>query len=159
MVITMNVTDAATETALQSQAELMSMQHMPPRCNVYTPDLEQSGQHNPNRARPKTEISPWATLLKTLMRQADTTAEPGRGVGVTAHYHNFLLPLPAQPLTIVLPETDAHEHRCTSLHRNQAYVQHTKTHRTLLKLETASCFSFWLIVSLPDDCCQLSWQK
>lgn len=43
--------------------------------------------------------------FNTLMRQADTAAHRGRGVGVTAHDHNFILPLPAQPLTAVLTET------------------------------------------------------
>lgn len=80
---------------------------MPPHCIAYTPDQEQSGQHNTNQASPETEISSWAILLSTLSRQADTAANRGRGVGVTAHSHNFILPLPAQPLTAVLTETVA----------------------------------------------------
>lgn len=55
------------------------------------------------------------------MRQADTAAHRGRGVGVTACYHNFILPLPAQPLTVMLTETDAQ-----TLHASkhaQAYTQ------------------------------------
>lgn len=95
---------------------------------IYAPDLEQSGQHNTNQARPETEISKWATLLNTLMRQADTAAHKGRGVGVTAHYHNFILSLPAQPLTVMLKETDAH-----TLHAEKKTCTgtHTKTQHTV----------------------------
>lgn len=103
----LHVTDAGTQSAPQSQRRIMSTQHMPTRCTVYTPDLEQSGQHNTLQAHPETEISLWATRLNTLMRQPDTVAHTGRGVGVTACYHNFILPLPAQPLTVMLTQTDA----------------------------------------------------
>lgn len=88
---------------------------------VYTPDLEQSGRHHTLQACPETEISLWATLLNTLMRQADTAAHRGRGVGVTARYHNFILPLPAQPLTVTLAETDAQTLRASK--HAQAYTQ------------------------------------
>lgn len=55
------------------------------------------------------------------MRQADTAAHRGRGVGVTAPYHNFILPLPAQPLTVTLAETDAQTLRASK--HAQAYTQ------------------------------------
>lgn len=77
---------------------------MPTQFSVYTPDLEQSGQHNTIQAHPETEISQRAVLVNTLMRQADTAAHGGRGVSVTARYHNFILPLPARLLTVIVTE-------------------------------------------------------
>lgn len=81
------------------------------------------------------------------MRQADTAAHRGRGVGVTARYHNFILPLPAQPLTVTLAETDAQTH-CAQVsvhgrtHNRATRVQHTaETHRTELKVVPVHCFS------------------
>lgn len=41
------------------------------------------------------------------MRQADTAAHTERDVGVTAHYHNFILPLPVQPLRVSVTDSVA----------------------------------------------------
>lgn len=98
---------------------------MPTQFIVYTPDLEQSGQHNTIQAHPETEISLWATLLNTLMRQADSAAHTGRGVGVTARYHNFILPLPAQLLTVIVTESDAR-----TLHAGKHAQAYTQTYCT-----------------------------
>lgn len=100
-------TSCVQSSAPQSQSRIMSWQHMPTPCIVYTPDLEQSGRHDTIQARPETEISLWATLFNTLRRQPDTAAHRGRGVGLTARYNNSILPLPAQPVTVMLTETDA----------------------------------------------------
>lgn len=119
----------------QSQSGIMSWQYMPTQFIVCTPDLEQSGQHNTIQAHPKTDISLWATLLNTLMRQADTAAYRGRVVGVTARYHNFILPLPAQLLTVIVTESDAQTLQANKNTRHMhTQTQRTKTHRNEFKV-------------------------
>lgn len=71
----------------------------------------------PPRAYPETEISPGAALLNTLMRQADSAAHRGRAVGVTASYHNLILPLPAQLLTVAVTES-----------RTRRAIKHAQAH-------------------------------
>lgn len=130
----------------------MSWQHMPTQFIVYTPDLEQSGQHNTIQAHPKTDISLWATLLNTLMRQADTAAHRRRVVGVTARYHNFILPLPAQLLTVIVTESDAQTLQASTHAQHmhtQTYLQYTPK-LTGLSSRWCHCFSMWLIVRLLD---------
>lgn len=51
----------------------------------------------------------------------------------------------------------ANMHRRTQKHTRVHHMQ--KTNRTQLKVMPVPCFSLWLIVSLLDECCQLSWQK
>lgn len=116
---------------------------MPTQFIVCTPDLEQSGQHNTIQAHPKTDISLRATLLNTLMRQADTAAHRGRVVGVTARYHNFILPLPAQLLTVIVTESDA---QTLQANKNTRHM-HTQTHlhnapkHTGMSSKWCHCFS------------------
>ena len=64
------------------------------------------------------------------MRQADTAAHRGRGVGVTARYHNFILPLPAQPLTVMLTETDAQTLHASIRTQTQTHVRNTHEKHT-----------------------------
>lgn len=51
--------------APQSPRRIKPWQHMPTQFTMYTPDLEQSGQHNSIWALPGTQVSPWATLHHT----------------------------------------------------------------------------------------------
>lgn len=65
--IPQNVTcwDSSGAQAPQSPRRIKPWQHMPTQFTMYTPDLEQSGQHNSIWALPETQISPWATLHHT----------------------------------------------------------------------------------------------
>lgn len=80
---------------------------------------------------PETEVSLWAARLNTLTRQADTAASGGRGVGVTARYHYFIPPLPGQPLTVMLTETDAQ-----TLHASEHGQAYTHTNINLCGTDT-----------------------
>lgn len=60
---------------------------MPTRFTVYTPDLEQSGQHNSIWALPETRVSPWATLPHWWDRLTPQHKQAA-GVGVTARCHD-----------------------------------------------------------------------
>lgn len=84
------------------------------------------------------------------MRQADTAAHRGRGVGVTARYHNFILPLPAQPFTVMLTETDAqtlHASKHARAHtQTQTYVR-TRVHKNTQGSVKGDASAFLLIVT------------
>lgn len=97
------------------------------------PETKWTTRRHP-RAHPETEISPGAALLNTLMRQADGAAHRGRAVGVTASYHNLILPLPAQQLTVAVTESRTrhaikHAQACTHTYIQTVHGTHTTTHR------------------------------
>lgn len=118
--------------------------HSAESCDDSTCPLDSSCTHltwnkvdntTPPRAHPETEISPGAALLNTLMRQADGAAHRGRAVGVTASYHNLILPLPAQLLTVAVTEPrtrhaikHAQAHTHTHARTNKLYMGHTPKH-------------------------------
>lgn len=56
-------------------------------------------------------------------------------------------------------QANMHKHTHKHKHVCNTHTKKKKTHRTQLKVMPVHFFSLWLIVRLPDECCQLSWQK
>lgn len=72
------------------------------------------------------------------MRQADTAAHGEKGVGVTARYHNFILPLPA---SYSQSQRQMHKHLMQAYMHINIRAVHIETHRTELKVVPVHCFS------------------
>lgn len=129
VVLTLHVTEAYFQqcTSDTRGGGSVNKAHSPSLQRAHT--WPESGRHH----------HPWEPHLCT--HWWDRLTVGGRAEAVTGCYHNFILPLPAQPLTVRPKQTP----------RQTTYTRET--------LEPLPSFSLWLVVRAGDTFCQVGWQK
>lgn len=124
-----HVSRALTPRAHRAHPERTSSQRKEPRqdstCPLSALCTHLTWNKVDDTMQSETEVSPWATLLNTLMRQGDTAAHGWGGVSVTGRYHHFTLPLPHSYAhgETVAPTRHASKHKHTSTHKHMCNRQ------------------------------------